>query len=134
VKTLDVLGKTRQPRVFPLLYLLIVPVFAYRLLQVPCTPQVTACNNPVVPTPNPAGYWNYSEVGGALAFGPEDLPTTPRQQMAWKGLQSYTKQEYCSSNGTTVFALKVATHICSYLCKVIFKDLLQQHTAALLVF
>lgn len=88
------------------------------LLQVPCTPQVTACNNAVVNTSNPTGAWNYSEVGGELSFGPEDLPTSQKQQTAWKGLQSYSKKEYCASNGTTVFSLKTATHICSYLCKV----------------
>jgi hypothetical protein len=54
-------------------------------------------------------------VGGALPFGPEDMPV---QTKAWGGLKSYTKAQYCSSNGTSVFLLKQATHICSYLCKV----------------
>lgn len=85
----------------------IPPSFAPLLCQVPCAPQVTACPNAPVPTPNPAGAWQYARVGGALSF---DGGSMPFQPAAWQKLDRYRQKEFCD-NRASVGALKSATHV-----------------------
>jgi hypothetical protein len=74
--------------------------------QVPCAPQMMACQDSIFPTALPGvTSWNYAQVGGDITLTAEGMPIQPK---VWQKLETL--------NGCMIMPWAIATHICSYPC------------------
>jgi hypothetical protein len=84
--------------------------------QVPCQPQITACNALTVPVPTSkgsmTGAWSYKRVGGQVNL---DISDVPMQQEVWSKISVLTQQDFCRSQDSVVWNVD-AGHYCSYFC------------------
>lgn len=84
--------------------------------QVPCQPQISACNGLTVPVPttddSKTGSWQYSRVGGQVNL---DLPDLPMQRTIWAKMAVLNQQDFCRNQDSVVWNVD-ASHYCSYFC------------------
>jgi hypothetical protein len=84
--------------------------------QVPCAPQITACDHVTMPIPTTlgpkGGPFSYTRLGGEILLTTENIPV---QREAWELLKEMSQADFCRTQEVVLWAVDVG-HYCSYFC------------------